>query len=788
MKTPHSLFRSSMTLMASGLLVAHANLAGAQAGAQIPKLVEEILVTAQKREKSLQDTPVSMTALTSDALEDRALPDLASIESLVPNLNFRIGSDGGGSSVQAFIRGVGQFDFAITTDPGVGVYVDGVYLARTLGTNFEFADVHQIQVLRGPQGTLYGKNTIGGAISVVTRAPTGETGGSIEATYGSDDFVGLNGYAEFPLVEDTLAGSISVLSKQSDGWQERNGDDAGDDGVLAGRAHLNWMPSDGFSSHLVIDATDQEQNVYPRVLANFNDQEFFPFLYNTFVSPDSPCCTANTDKDRSNVLNRNDKDDLESYGVSWNNTWDTGSVKIQSITGYRDMENDIYRDSDNQVKDYFSVGTEVEHEQFSQEFIFSGLALDDRLDWVAGLYYFEEEGDQLTDVTVADGLFQALSQLPPEVTLPDGTPLFVLAVPTDLTLHYDRTQETTSYAAYFHTIFSLTDGMRLTFAARYTEEEKELSTFTLKRASQTPIAVPGPTDPGACSDVVANGNGSSYTCEEDWNEFSPKVGLEFDVNDHMMTYLSASRGFRSGSFNGRPTATAEISVADPETLTSYEWGFKSEWLDQRLVLNGAIFHNEYEDQQFLVNRSSASLAGGLALIVDNAGDSTMTGAELEFTAIPVDGLTIYGGVGYIDAEFDEFDSINPATGEVEDLSGRPFQDTPEWTFNLGAQYEVALSDGASVKLLADAFYKDDVYYSNDEAAADFELLHPGSFTTVNAGVVMATADEKWELGFHVKNLTDERAINGGFTVDAFGATDVSYTPPRRYYAGVKYHF
>jgi iron complex outermembrane receptor protein len=776
--------RRALAILIAGLLGAGTGPALAQGGKRATT-IEEIIVTAQKREQSLQQTTVSMTALSEGLLEAAAVPELASIEALVPNLNFRIGSDGGSSTLQAFIRGVGQFDFAITTDPGVGVYLDGVYMARTVGANLDFADIHQVQVLRGPQGTLYGKNTIGGAINVVTRAPTGELDGSLEATYGSDEYVGLNGYLEFPL-SDTLAGSVSVLSKQSDGWQSRNGDDAGDDDLLGGRAHLNWMPSERFSSHLVVDAVTQDQNVYPRVLATFNPNQFFPFLYNTFVSPTDPCCTPNGDIDKSTVLNAKDKDELDTAGASWTNSWEFSGFTLKSITGYRTTESKIYRDSDNDPKDYFSVATDIDHDQFSQEFLFSGLAMNERLDWVAGLYYFGEDGDHATDVTVASGLYEALSQLPLDITLEDGTPIAFLAVPLDLTLHYDRNQKTDSYSAYFHTIYSFTDRLRMTLALRYTDEEKKLSIASVRRASQTAFLVPGPTDPGDCSDITPRGNGSYFTCKKSWDEFSPKVGLDYDFTDSLMGYVQVSQGFRSGAFNGRPTSAGEISIADPETLTSYEVGFKSEWLDNRLVVNGAIFYNDYEDQQFLVNRSSAALGGGLALIVENAGDSSVTGAELEFTAVPVEGLTLRGGLGYIDAEFDSFETVNPATGEPEDLSDREFQDTPEWTFNLGAEYEFVLADGSSLRLLANAYYKDDVYYTNDKAAADYELLHPDGFTTYDAGIIFTTPEEHWQVAVHGRNLGDEREINGGFTVDAFGSTDVSYTPPRRYYLSVKY--
>ncbi|GAB3278231.1 TonB-dependent receptor [Parahaliea aestuarii] len=775
-------------IIASSLALAAAALPATLAQAQSNRAtaLEEVVVTAQRREQDLQRTSVSVTALGGELLADADLPELSSLENLVPNLNFRIGSDGGNSTLQAFIRGVGQFDFAITTDPGVGMYIDNVYQSRTIGANLEFADIEQVQVLRGPQGTLYGKNTIGGAINVVTKKPGDELEFQLEGATGSYQHRELNGYLSVPLIDGTLAASAAFLMRESDGWQERRGQDAGNDDMAGGRFHLLWTPGESFESHLVLDAAHQRQNVYPRVLATFNGAEFFPFLYNTFVSPGDPCCTPNADIDKSNALNELERDDLDSRGASWTNTWSWDKFQLQSITGYRQLESEIYRDSDNDPQDFLSVGTLIDGDQISQEFIFSGLALNDNLDWVAGLYYLDEDAEHDSDITVASGLFEALSSQPLDVTLPDGTPVAFLAVPLDLTLHYERQQQTTSYAAYIHGIYSLSDSLRLTLAARYTDEEKELDTFSVRRASQTAFVTPGPTDASACSDVVASGNGSRYQCKESWSEVSPKVGIEWDINDDIMTYLSASRGFRSGAFNGRPTALAEISVADPETLTAYEWGLKSEWWDRRLIVNGALFYNDYEDQQFLVNRSSASLGGGLALIVDNAGDSSITGAELEISALPVEGLTLTGTLGWIDAEFDTFESINPATGQVEDLSDRPFQDTPEWTGSLMAQYEWIFNRGGSLKLLADVYYKDNVYYTNDRAARDFEVLHPDGFTTWNAGLIYTTPQEHWQVALHGRNLGDEREINGGFTVDAFGVTDVSYTAPRRYFLSLRY--
>ena len=310
--------------------------------------------------------------------------------------------------------------------------------------------------------------------------------------------------------------------------------------------------------------------------------------------------------------------------------------------------------------------------------------------------------------------------------------------------------------------------------------------YTIKRASQTPVLIPGPTDPDACTDAIADGPGSSLSCNEDWDEFSPRIGIDYDFNDDMMGYASISSGFRSGVYNGRPTSTAQFSVADPETLLSYEVGLKSQLWDNRLQINGALFYNDYEDRQFLVNRPSGSAESALALVVANAADSTMWGGELEFTVLATQGLTISGGLSYIDPEYKDFESFNPATGELEDLSHRPFSNVPEWTANLLAQYVYEFHSGGQLRLRGDLAYKDDIYYSDDEESVSFERLHADSYTIFNAGITYVTTNRKWEFGVFGRNLGDEREIRGGFGVDAFGTTTVSYTEPRRYFVSVKY--
>lgn len=739
--------------------------------AQEARVLENVVVTARKREENLQETPISITAISAEMIDQTNMLNVADIEQRTPNLTIRASDNGVSSALQAYMRGVGQFDFALTVDPGVGMYVDGVYLARTVGANFQLSDIEQIQVLRGPQGTLFGKNTIGGAINVTTRRPSGETAFTGELTGGEYNYLSFDGYMEFP-VTDNVAASVAVLAKQSDGWQKRDrGDDAGNDNMWALRAHLDTDFSEQWNSHLVVDYTMIDQNVYPQVLTDFDPDAVIAGFYNAAVLGPigESCCDPHADDiDRSSALNALDKDQSDAWGISWTNTWDFDELTLKSITGYRDMDTESYRDADNDVRDYFSVGSGFDVQQFSQEFLLSN-ASGSKLDWLAGLYYLKEDGDHISEVTVGRGLYEAIG-----------------VAPLDLTLFYDRTQETTSYAAFFNATWHASDDLRINAAARYTYDEKQMDMYSVKVASQTPVLIPGPTDPADCTDAVAQGNGSFLSCKKDWDEFSPKLGLDYDFNEDLLGYASISGGFRSGVYNGRPTATAQVSIADPETLMSYEIGFKSQLWSDRLQINGAMFYNDYQDRQFLVNRSSDSADSALALVVANAADSTMWGGELEFTVLATQGLTISGGLSYIDPEYDSFDAVNPDTGEIEDLSDRPFTSVPEWTANLLAQYVYDMSNEASIRVRGDMSYKDEIFYSDNDESVSFERLNADSYILYNAGITYITVDEKWEFGVFGRNLDDTREIRGGFGVDAFGNTTVSYTEPRRFFINLKY--
>ncbi|MFC6981121.1 TonB-dependent receptor [Microbulbifer taiwanensis] len=512
-----SLFSFSLIPFAlSGLTIAIAGTHSSGTMAQADYGIEEVTVTARKREENLQQTPVSITAIGGDAISDSAIGSITEIESLSPNLNFTVGTGGGSSSVNAFIRGVGEFDFLLTKDPAVGLYIDGVYMARTFGANMELADIERIEVLRGPQGTLFGKNTIGGAINVVTRKPDDTISYSLEVTRGSHGYRAANAYFQLPLSE-TLSASLSTIVKKSDGWQQRPGGDAGDDDVSAGRLRLAWTPSEFFESQLSIDAVHQRQNSYPNAMLAWNDNAIFALLQNALLEP---CCTPTKDIDGSGAASTQLlRDDLDGSGINWINEWALDTVTVKSVTAYREMEALFGRDGDNSALNYAGDVHDQNHRQFSQELQLSSAAFDEKMQWTAGLYYFSETTRDQTRLVTAEGLHGALAALPQPLLFPGE------AIAFDLTVDFDNRQQSDSLAAFFHSSYAFDEQWSLTAGARYTQEEKTFEQSATRIASGLPLLLPDISadnpfaTPGeACSDLTPDG---SYRCTQQWYEFSP---------------------------------------------------------------------------------------------------------------------------------------------------------------------------------------------------------------------------------------------------------------------------
>jgi iron complex outermembrane receptor protein len=752
--------------------------------------LETITVTAQRVETDIQTTPIAVSALSGEFLTQYSYDRVTSLEGAVPNLSFSASTGGASSQVSAFIRGVGEFDFLLTTDPAVGLYIDGVYLARTFGTNLDLAEPARVEVLRGPQGTLFGKNNIGGAINVVTRQPEGDGRIRAELEYGSYSSWRALLSTDIGLSDD-LALLLTVGGKQSDGWQDRPGDDGGEENRAGARAALRWTPSDTFESTLALDYVKQDQINYPNVMIAF-DGNASPFvgLFNGFVSPANPCCTANTDIDDSNVPEGLlPHDDLEAYGGTWFNTWQFGDgLQLKSITAYREMEALFGRDGDNSALDYSGDVHDEDQEQFSQEFQLSSQD-NDTFNWIVGAYYLREETRDQTRLVTADGLFDSLTALEPFIDFNNPADpllfLYSLRYALELTVDFDNRQTTTDYAAYAHGDWTLGDRWHLGLGLRYTNEEKEFRQTATRVASQTPLLIQvdpftnelittGPggenlldTPSSACSDLDLNG---AFKCKSDWDNVSGDLTLGFDFTDDVYGYARYARGFRSGGINGRPINVAQVQDYDPEYLDSFEIGLKSLLADRRLRLNAAAFYNKYEDIQVLLTRDAQ-------VEIQNAAKATIYGLELDLEARPVDEWLIHGSLGLMHNEFDEWADDNG------DYSDRSMRNAPETTLNLLTAYDFALAS-STLTPWVEVQYRDSVFLDGENTPQ----LESPERTLLNAGLRLTLPNEAWQVEVRGSNLTDERELDGGFNgLSFFGYVEGYYNPPRRYYVGVTYN-
>lgn len=765
---------TSFVLLAAGLASAATPLVYAQQDSSAA--LQEITVTAQRVEQNLQSTPVAVTALTGDYLEKFDLRRITALDGAAPNIAFNPGTGGSSSQVSAFIRGVGEFDFLLTTDPAVGVYVDGVFLARTFGSNLELADVERVEVLRGPQGTLFGKNNIGGAISLTTKRPTGSGERRVEASVGNFESAGVDAYGDFRLT-DRLALGVSVLHRRSDGWQDRpGGENGGKENRWAGRATLAWSPSDAFASRLSLEHTTQDQPSSPNVMIAYDPANavapFLP-LFNAFVTPGNPCCTPPTDIDRSGAQGPLVRDDLRAFGATWINEWQSGEqLRIKSITAYRRMHAEFGRDGDNSALNYNGDVHNERHSQFSEELQASGEF--ERLRWVAGLYYLKERTRDQTQLVTAQGLFNGLSALPPNI------PLYAFRYALDFNLDFDNRQTTEDFAGYLNGELQLTDRLSVQAGLRYTDETKDFSQFVIRADSQRSLFLPinpftGAVDTSnvstpspACSDL--RNAGTFFTCRTSSSELSPRVSLNFQWTPDVFAYVQFSRGFRSGGVNGRPTQLSLIQDYEPEHLNSAEVGLKTLLADRRVRLNTAAFYNKYEDIQVL-------LTSGTTIVIDNAAEATVYGLEADLEAALTPDWGLRASLGYANNSYDEWrDGPN-------DFSSRKLRHAPEWTANLGTTYDIPLGGDARVRLGASVAYQSWMFLDGENSP----VLRAPSRTLLDASVFYVAPGDRWELGIQGRNLTDERVLNSGYNgLPFFGYAEGFYNPPRRYWLTFRY--
>lgn len=677
--------------------------------------VADIVVTAQRREQRLQDVPLAVSAFSMESLEDGKVESLLNLDGKVPNVV--LAPVGAYPFASAFyIRGLGYADVESSFEPSVGVELDGVYLSRNVGAVQDFFDIGGVTILRGPQGTLYGRNTIGGVVSVQSRRPSFDFGARAQATFGSNGRQELRAGVEGALIEDKLAGKFSFLTKTYDGYiKNYDGRDMGAQDVTSMRGALLWTPTASFDATLIVDYTKDKGTG-----TAFENASLPSMVLPGFGEP------ADTDGDP--FLSHVGDDifsDLEALGVTLNANWDLGPVKLTSITGYRKTDTEVLSDFDGTPTPFMTVHRDETHDQFSQELRLASNT-DGPLTYVVGAYYMTQEYD------IATGQF--------------GT---VFGSPTAGSTIYTQ-QKADSWAVFGQADYEVLPGLTVTAGGRYSKEEK---TFTTQ-----PLFYP-----------------NAETFEASFDDFSPKVGVSYKWSDTLMTYAQYSRGFRAGGFNGRAGSFLAVGPYDSETVDSYEVGVKSDLFDRRLRLNAAVFTSDYQDMQ----QSVQQLIPGTLInqtLVSNVGAATISGFEAEATALLTDVFTISASVGYLDASYDEFMAdLGDGLGVI-DRTYLPMPYAPKWSNSVTFNYKDDFDFGR-VTAQASVRHMTDMYTSFSTLNATTDLTMRQSNTVVDGSLSLELPDGRWRVSLWGKNLTDELVINNTFGVGALLASRV-YQPPR----------
>ena len=786
------------------------------AGAQLA----EIVVTAQKRAENVQDVPIAITAYSESDLRSKGITDIRGLSRLTPNVNLDAGSpfSGSNSVLSASIRGIGQDDFAFNLDPGVGVYVDGVYFARTVGANQNLLDVERIEILKGPQGTLFGRNTIGGAISIVTRNPGDQLAVDAEVTGGSFNRRDVALRADLP-ISDTLLSTVTFSSQYRDGYERRihypetgyvsdpvgamhssgteTFDTQGGQNEQVLRGKLSWKPTDWLTGTFSADWTHTNQpSTASTVLATVTSgpQAVFGAIYNACLLgiPFAPtaalvCGTRNTvgtplwqanlnpattrllygpavtntgNIDTTYATGQN-FDKLDSYGLAM--TFDVRldqDLTLRSITGWRRLHWTSGLDADGSPIDFFELSFAEGQHQVSEELQLIGDLLDSRLRLVGGLYYFNEGGYIHDFVTFGGGLLQI-----------DGP----------------NTLDTTSYAGYIHLDYKVTDQIGITLGGRESDDRKQftggqqdLNMFFYKIAGcypysasasligapanltcQQALAFPNPNNPFQMYPPGEN--------HQNFNEFTPTAGVQYHFDPDLMAYLSYSKGFKTGGWTTRLTAPLPAGSPapsfGPETDQTYELGLKSEWLDRHLIVNAATFFSKYDGIQLTYQVVTSP-------VTQNAGNAQIKGLELETQAVAGNHFSLSGSVGYMDARYTEISPYAIAT------TGPVLPKTPRWKAAVSPDVHTKLENGSALRLGVDYTFTSQMFNDVQNTA----LLSRPNVSMIDASASYVSPSGKATLTVGGTNIGDKRYITTGQPQFAGGVVFGTYNAPREWYA------
>ncbi len=733
--------------------------------------LEEIVVTARKREESLQDTPIAISAFSAVALERQQIVNTEDLDQVAPNLQFASYGPltGNNSAAQVFIRGIGQSDGSSGVDPGVGLYIDDVYMGRSVGGVMDFRDIAGVQVLRGPQGTLFGRNTIGGAVLLNTTLPGDEFGATARIGVGDDDLREAFIAVDLP-ISDTLGARVSGGIRQRDGYVIRTFDglDLGDENSHTFQGTLRWEPSDAFTLTWRADYTNEDENGSPFVFVAINGSQAFPAAISTgsgcpgatFPPPSvpqnivDPRCANNATWDLGKYTNGGNakaESSLTNWGTSAVAEWRVSDLlTLKSVSAYRELKWAGSRDADNTGLLVLHTDFESDGDQFSQEL--QALFETDRLHGVIGAFYFEE--------SIVDLLQVPFAAPPPRIAA--GGP--------GLRDYQQADIENDNWALFTQWTYDITDALSITAGVRHTEETKGIRVlgFAIDPATgPVPNPLPSTTPPL---------NVSPAPFENEYSSTTGSASIQYRWNDAFMTYANWSQGFKSGGFNQRynaPTADFLPVSFNEEVAETYEIGFKSEF-GGIFRLNGALFHTKYDDMQLTYRL-------GIVPLLFNAGKSEIEGGELEFTLAPGN-LIVEGSVGYLDNEFKEI-AIVPGTVQTVGPANRlPF--TPEWQANVGIGYDIV---GPAVTLTprVNVSYTDEQYF---DAANSVIVAQLEDVTLVNVSLTLAF--DSWKIRAGLNNATNEQyRVAGNSSYDtSSGYAEAIYSRPRNWFLSAQFDF
>lgn len=714
--------------------------------------VEEIVVRARLRSEDIQDIPVAVTAISPARLDNLAAPNVQDLEGITPNLVIDSTNVAPGAASIA-IRGISFEDVEKSFDPAVGVLVDGVYLGTNTGALLDFFDFESVEVLRGPQGTLFGRNTTGGVINVRRTRPTLDWGVRGEVTLGRFGREEYRVVANAPLIPGKLGVKGFFFDSTLDGFLRNvtRNERAGRLGTRNYGVTVRAEPAPRFDAQITIEHYENTGQATVGQLSDGGDLICNPFVRPFGGAPANECnrTAAGLYTVFSNKLDRNI---LSGDAITGEINIGIGEFTLTSVTGYRDSDERVTWDTDGSSVNFFDVQRNQVYRQFSQELRIAG-NITDRINVVAGLYYFRNRY-VLFQTTNFGPLLQTLAQLPAQS--------FQVA-------RYNSE----SYAAFIDADINLTDALRLSVGGRYTVDDKRLRNAFL--------------------------GSFSSDASRDFKKFTPRVSLDYKFNEDVLTYASFSRGFRSGGFNGRAQSLLGSTVPyEPEEVDSYEVGLKTTLFDRKLTFNLAAFYTDYKNkQEEAVVATPPGSPNPQETLVTNAASATIKGIEAEFQARPTRSLTLRGTLGYLDAEYDSFPSRQP-NGTPIDLSTLTLRRAPDITASVGGDY--TLETGIGRFTLSTEFRYIDPYETtinpvrgpggvvvlparNDpRGTTDAQNLLDASLTWVGD-----VGGAKLRATVFGRNLLDDRGLNSALPVAQLFTFGIA-RPPRTYGVTLGFEF